>query len=136
MKQLETANGSEELAHGPHWHDKGEGNQRANYVANLPERQKRKSQQAAANTVCYKPQPSSYAHVDESAIQEEQYQTGEKQTPITPPRYDEGDESGEFAREDLWEEFFTIGPEFNCSDWDTFLIDLDEQMSGMGSNSQ
>jgi hypothetical protein len=35
----------------------------------------------------------------------------------------------------MWDEFFTVGSDFNSTDWDTFLIDLDEQMAAMGSGT-
>jgi hypothetical protein len=43
--------------------------------------------------------------------------------------------TGEFASDDMWEEFFTIRPDFNRSNWDTLLIDLDRQMTGIGSGT-
>jgi hypothetical protein len=33
----------------------------------------------------------------------------------------------------MWEEFFITGPDFNRSNWDTILIDLDRKMAGIGS---
>ena len=59
----------------------------------------------------------------------------EHPTPLPPPPYDEFEPSGDFAVDDMWQEFFTVGPDFNSTDWDTFLIDLDEQMAGMGSGT-
>lgn len=101
--------------------------QSANGMAVLPERHTRKHHLTASNGDEDQGQPSNDAQMVDSTPQEE--------TPIPPPPYDEFQSTGEFASDDLWEEFFTLGTEFNSSDWDTFLIDLDEQMSGMGSGT-
>jgi len=94
----------------------------------LPERQTRKTYPDAPNGDGYQGQAMNNATMLDSTPQEQQ-------TPNPPPPYDEFQSGGEFASDDLWEEFFTLGTEFNSSDWDTFLIDLDEQMSGMGSGT-
>jgi len=57
------------------------------------------------------------------------------QTPHHLQSYYELQGTGEFAPDDMWEEFFTIRPDFNRSNWDTFLIDLDRQMAGIGSGT-
>jgi len=93
----------------------------------LPERHTRKPHLTALNGDENQGQITNIAQMVDSTPQEE--------TPILPPPYDEFQSTGEFASDELWEEFFTIGTEFNSSDWDTFLIDLDEQMSGMGSGT-
>jgi hypothetical protein len=42
---------------------------------------------------------------------------------------------GELTADVIWDEFFTVGTSFDESDWDTFLVDQDEQMGGVGSAS-
>jgi hypothetical protein len=49
--------------------------------------------------------------------------------------YHELQSTVDIAADDMWEEFVTIRPDFNSSGWDTFLIDLDGQMAGMGSGT-
>jgi hypothetical protein len=101
--------------------------QATNEMDVLPERHTRKPHLNALNGDENQGQITNIAQMVNSTPQEE--------TPILPPPYDEFQSTGEFASDELWEEFFTLGTEFNSSDWDTFLIDLDEQMSGMGSGT-
>jgi hypothetical protein len=123
--------------------------------APLPERRKGVSNQAAVNNdgiayatdmVDYQPQSEISAQLDGPIPQDNdtQSQDTRQQTSFPPhPSYDEhsydlakqGQASGELTVDVLWNEFFTVGTSFDDSDWDTFLIDLDEQMGGVGSGS-
>ncbi|PMD20688.1 hypothetical protein NA56DRAFT_573765 [Hyaloscypha hepaticicola] len=90
-------------------------------------RQMRSAQDIATNTQNYSSQPGNYASTNQSAPEEEM--------PLLHPPYDEPQPPTVFAVDNMWEEFFTVGSDFNSTDWDTFLIDLDEQMAGMGSET-
>jgi hypothetical protein len=104
-------------------------------TVNLPEKQMRSTQQSATSMGPYPSQPGNSTQADEIS-QGHQYQSGEQpQLAVPTLSYDEFQTSSDFAVNDMWKEFFTVGPDFNSSDWDTFLIDLDEQMAGMGSGT-
>lgn len=90
-------------------------------------RQMRSTQHSATNTQNYSSQPGNYASTNKPTPQEE--------TPFLRPPYDEPQPPTDFAVDNMWEEFFTVCSDFNSADWDTFLIDLDEQMAGMGSGT-
>ncbi|KAF4622656.1 hypothetical protein G7Y89_g14371 [Cudoniella acicularis] len=85
-------------------------------------------------------------HMDESSRdQNDQGQGSEpqrqqQQSPFNlPPPYDEHihshqiegsyGSSGELIADELWSEFFTVGPTFNDVDWNTFLIDFENQIT-------
>jgi len=99
----------------------------ANGTFTKTDRQMRKTQHTATNTENYSSKPDTYASTAQTTPQE--------QTLISPPPGDEPQLSSDFAVDNMWEEFFTVGSDFNSIDWDTFLIDLDEQMAGMGSGT-
>ena len=84
--------------------------------------------QTIPNSENYLSQSSNYVSMTQAPPQ--------KEGTRFPSPYDEFQSTNEFASDDMWEEFFTVGPDFNSTDWDTFLVDLDEQMAGMGSGTQ
>lgn len=92
------------------------------------ERHGRSSQDTTTNNGNSPSQLGNYAPVNETSLLRDQ-------ASLPQPPGDEFHPTGEFASDDMWEEFFTVGPDFNSSDWDTFLIDLDEQMAGMGNDT-
>lgn len=120
-------------------------------ISHLPERQKRTNPHSATNSdsfsipgdekVGFQSQSHMSTYMDESTgDRNDQGQSREQQTAFIPPhRYDEhshpqfeGDQgSGELIVDELWSEFFSVGPTFNDLDWDSFLIDLDNQMTGI-----
>jgi hypothetical protein len=124
-------------------------------MASLPKRWKGVGNQAAVNNDGivyvtdmgdYQPQTEISAQLDQPIPQDNDTQSQDtiQQTPFPPhPPYGEqsydlaeqGQASGELTVDVLWDEFFTVGTSFDDSDWDTFLIDLDEQMGGVGSGS-
>jgi hypothetical protein len=100
----------------------------------------------ATDMVDYQPQSEIPAQLDRPIPEsnDTQSQDTRQQAPFPPPPpYDEhnyglpeqSQASGELSVDVLWDEFFTVGTSFDDSDWDTFLIDLDEQMGGVGSGS-
>lgn len=67
-------------------------------------------------------------------------QSNEQQGPIAQPStdagrdqtgFDDAQPSGELMVDELWDEFFTVGSNFNDTDWDAFLLDVGDQMSRM-----
>jgi hypothetical protein len=90
-------------------------------------RQMRSTQHTAANTENHSPQPGKYTSTNQPTPQE--------QRPLLRPPYDDPQPPSDFAVDNMWEEFFTVGSDFNSTDWDTFLIDLDEQMAGMSNGT-
>lgn len=39
--------------------------------------------------------------------------------------------AGDLVTDELWDEFFTVGSTFNNTDWDTFLLDVGDEIGGM-----
>jgi hypothetical protein len=107
-------------------HEDSPNDQLANGTFTKTARQMRSAQHTATNTEKYSSQAENYASTN---------QTTPQGTLIPPPAYDEPQLPSDFAVDNMWEEFFTVGSDFNSTDWDTFLIDLDEQMAGMGSGT-
>ncbi len=120
LLQVEAASGTTHITH-------EFGDQSINRMNFSSERQE-SAQKRAMNSENYATQSEKYSTNLDSTPQEQQ-------TTLPPPPYDEFQPSGEFAVDDMWQEFFTVGPDFNSTDWDSFLIDLDEQMAGMGSST-
>jgi hypothetical protein len=101
--------------------------QSTNRMSVMPHGPVNGGQPETTNGESHPPESGNYVTMRESVRQE--------QAPHLLQPYNELQTTGDFASRDMWEEFFTIGPDFNSSDWDTFLIDLDEQMAGMGSGT-
>lgn len=59
-------------------------------------------------------------------------QDGEQQTSAVSPLNPGGTQvPNEPMMDDLWDEFFNVGSNFNDADWDEFLLDVGGQMGGM-----
>ncbi|KAF7596249.1 hypothetical protein BBP40_002782 [Aspergillus hancockii] len=90
----------------------------------------------------HSPEVNPYAHdygaTSQTRLNPEQGE--EHQMSIAPPppyhvhmqrELEETHVPGELIVDELWDEFFTVGSTFNDTDWDTFLLDVGEQIGGM-----